>query len=134
MDPMAPNADPGLLARARRVATEFSSNSPSESNYFVSTPLPIPAGTCLNWRSGVRCFVPIGRTAERWRSIFEHAGTHGGVAHRCLHPHNLVTGVRQAELLEAVLAEASRRVESGSLRAITQLEYRREILDPVSAG
>ena len=131
---MAPNADSGLLARARRVATELSSNSPSESNSLVSTLLPMPAGRCLNWRSGVRCFVPFGRTAERWRSIFEHAGTHGGVAHLYLHPHNLVTGARKAELLEDVLAEASRRVESGSLRAITQIEYCREILDPVSAG
>lgn len=79
----------------------------------------ISAGRFLNWRSGPRRIVPSRTTFLRWRNICRHAAKSGGCAHLWFHPHNLITGHRQYELVSEVFAEAGRFVQRRELRSLT---------------
>ena len=79
----------------------------------------VSPGRLVNWRSGPRRVVPFPVTLRRWRGIMSHAAASGGCAHLWFHPHNLVTGHRQRELVGAILASAGGFVRRGELRSLT---------------
>jgi hypothetical protein len=93
------------LFKVARLASEFNVMCRSDHRPTPGASEVIPGGRPLNWRSGLRQYVPIHVTAVRWRSIVNHALSHHGLVHLYLHPHNLVTGEQQIELLDRVLAE-----------------------------
>lgn len=79
----------------------------------------ISPGRFLNWRAGARRVVPARITALRWRNICKHAVESGGCAHLWFHPHNVVTGHQQRELVSDVLTIAGEFVRRNELRTIT---------------
>lgn len=87
----------------------------------------IPGGELLNWRCGPKRFIPASLTRLRWRAILEDAAEHDRCALLWLHPHNLITGHRQLELLNSVLADTAQLVRQGRLRNETQLQYVRRL-------
>jgi len=102
-----------LSERVQALVGEFRTNM--ESDPLVAGENWVSAGQFLNWRSGVRRLVPSAITVSRWRSILTHAVETGGCAHVWFHPHNLVTGHRQRELVTEVLSCAGEFVRSGDL-------------------
>lgn len=106
------------LSKAARVASEFNRFSRSEPTPPAEQCHLIPGGQPLNWRSGIRAKVPKVATVKRWESITRHALTCGGVVHLYLHPHNLITGHQQVELLDLVLGVFA-RARSQGLESIT---------------
>lgn len=91
-------------------------------------PVQIPGETFLTWRYGARRMIPAALVLARWRSILNDAVAKDGVAHVWLHPHNLITGKAQDDLLDAVLREIRIRVTSGDLTVKTQLEFAEDLL------
>ena len=77
----------------------------------------------MNWRCGLRRIIPPAITVRRWRSMLLDAERRGGVAHLWLHPHNLITGHRQMELLEDMLDVLNVMVKQERIRVMTQREY-----------
>jgi hypothetical protein len=65
-------------------------------------------------------------TVARFEHLLDHAEASGGVAHMWLHPHNLITGKQQLELLNRVLKSVSIRQKRGSLSVLTMGEYCRQ--------
>ncbi|NCX36114.1 MAG: hypothetical protein EBX19_05755 [Actinobacteria bacterium] len=102
-----------LSERLQALAGEFRTNV--ESDPVVAGENWVSAGQFLNWRSGVRRLVPSAITVSRWRSILTHAVETSGCAHVWFHPHNLVTGHRQRELVTEVLSCAGELVRRGDL-------------------
>jgi hypothetical protein len=106
----------------------------NELNIFLKSDLPtqptvpsrVPSGHFLNWRSGPRLVVPPMVTVARFEHLLDHAEASGGVAHMWLHPHNLITGKQQLELLNRVLKSVSIRQKRGSLSVLTMGEYCRQ--------
>jgi len=85
----------------------------------------IPAGVFLNWRSGARRLIPQQVTIERWRNILEHAKENDQVAHIWFHPHNLITGHRQCELVTELLTVSGEFVRRGTLQSSTFKDVQR---------
>lgn len=85
-------------------------------------PLRIPSGHLLNWRRSARRLVPPRVTMMRVDSLLSTARARGGVAHVWFHPHNLVTGRGQFELVEQMLGSVARHRAEG-LRVMTMGEY-----------
>ena len=114
----------------RRVLSEFNLWAESQPDADVSSPpVAIPGGTLMNWRHGVRRSVPLRVTQRRWHSILTHAAAAPNrVAHLWLHPHNLITGHRQLELLDRLLKETAEFISGGDLCCQTQADYARQRL------
>lgn len=85
--------------------------------------VPIPAGHFLNWRHGLRRFIPKSVTVSRWKSILNDAASTDSVAHLWLHPHNLISAPSTADTLQAVLAYAAKLRNAGLINIQTQHEY-----------
>ena len=111
-----------LVGRASSLVSEFNifaqSDDPPPSNNTVS------AGRFLNWRSGPRRLVPTRITVRRWKSILNDAVAHNRCAHLWFHPHNLITGTAQRELVANVLELAGASVKTGDLNSTTFSEIR----------
>ncbi len=111
-----------FVGRALSLVSEFNifsqSDEPPSNNNTVS------AGRFLNWRSGPRRLVSARVTVQRWKSILQHATKNDGCAHLWFHPHNLVTGRAQRELVTNVLELAGASVRSGDLHSATFSEVR----------
>ncbi len=88
-----------------------------------ASPVEIPAGYFINWKSGIRNLIPVIASRMRIRSIFEKAGTNGGVIHFWSHPENIASAPATLEIMEIVLSEAARAREKGLLQIVTQKEY-----------
>lgn len=87
----------------------------------------IPPGHFFNWRFGARRLVRPAVTVSRWRNQLERCAREGGVVHLWLHPHNLITGPKTAEVLDKVLADVARLRDAGRIKVLTQQDYcRRE--------
>jgi hypothetical protein len=83
----------------------------------------IPGGYFLNWRAGLRKWVPQAVTLRRWRSILNDAVTADRVALLYLHPHNLISGPGTLELFCGVLQIASKLRDLKGLTILTQADY-----------
>jgi hypothetical protein len=84
----------------------------------------VSAGRFLNWRSGPRRLVPTRMTVRRWKSILNDAVAHNRCAHLWFHPHNLITGTAQRELVTNILELAGASVKRGDLNSTTFTEIR----------
>lgn len=88
----------------------------------------IPGGDMLQWRCSWRRILPRAIAVSRWRSTLRHAAKTGGCAHLWLHPHNLITGHKQLDLLDIHLSDAAAFVRDGQLVNRTQREYSKYVL------
>jgi hypothetical protein len=111
-----------LAGRALSLVSEF--NIFSQSDEPPLNDNTVSAGRFLNWRSGPRRLVPARVTVQRWKSILRHATKNDGCAHLWFHPHNLITGTAQRELVTNVLELAGASVRSGDLHSATFSEVR----------
>lgn len=83
----------------------------------------IPAGFILNWRFGIRKFIPFSLTCKCWKQLLHNALVHKRVLHLWTHPHNFVSGDRMFELLERILPSISQAQKAGKIINYTQAEY-----------
>ena len=119
----------GRVGRALSLAEEFNIwAAPQRPAAPIEGLVPIPSGRFLNWRFGLRAWVPASATLARWRHQLHSAAHSGSVVHLWLHPHNLITGPGTAALLEQVLAEAAKLRDRGKIRVVTQRDYCRQQL------
>lgn len=116
--PFAPRL--GRVGSLLREIAVWEKSAPPSSN--LAGPIEIPGDFFLNWRAGGRLLVPPRLTLIRWRHILTHAARTGGLAHLWLHPHNLITGRNQVELLDACCAEIARFTRNGDLLVRTQTQ------------
>lgn len=94
------------------------------------TPVIIPAGRFLNWRTGKRRLIPPSLTVQNWQALIEHAVRTGGVAHIWTHPHNFLTGDdAMFPVFDAILEYAAERVRRGELVNLTKRSYVRSLID-----
>ena len=114
---------PGVFDRVRGLVREANIWGKGQAPAAEGDPIVIPSGFFLNWRAGVREWVPLNVTVSRWRSMLEDAVRNHGVVHLWTHPHNFVTGSNQFELLDSILREVRKHVDSGELVNMTQQEY-----------
>ncbi len=82
----------------------------------------IPGGFFINWRFGLRKYIPVWLTILRFRSALKHACKTNGIVHIFAHPHNLATGHNQKELLERMFIEVNNFKKNQSLIVCTQEE------------
>ncbi|MFL6721076.1 MAG: hypothetical protein ACJ8FT_04625 [Sphingomonas sp.] len=121
---------PGSLGRALSLAEEVNVWAPPQKAAPATDGMvAIPSGRFLNWRFGLRSWVPASTTVARWRHQLRSAADNGGVVHLWLHPHNLITGPGTESLLEAVVKEVAAMREAGRVRVLTQRDYCREMTD-----
>lgn len=92
-----------------------------------TTPVIIPPGRFLNWRSGTRKKIPIGITVKRWENMLEDAIKNDGILHLWSHPHNFITGDNMFTLLEEILKMVAQAQKRGEIRSTTQRDYCLEI-------
>jgi len=96
----------------------------SQSFTTTATPMSIPGGQLMNWRKGFRRLIPERLSVLRWRSILRHARMHPKrVAHLWFHPHNLITGANQLDLLETLLDEITALRNCSELEVVTQVDF-----------
>jgi hypothetical protein len=106
----------GLIYRIGSLLREFNVRTASE---ILMDGQAVPAGHFVNWRSGARLVVPPSVTLLRWKQILKHAARTGRCAHLWFHPHNLITGRQQEELVAEILKAASSYVCRGDLSSKT---------------
>lgn len=96
----------------------------------AGAPVAIPGEHFMNWRRGLRGLIPAAYTARAWARVLDDATHHGGVAHLWFHPHNLITGRRQPELLELMMIAARKALDANPDRLVnvTQREYCRLLM------
>ncbi len=123
-------AELGMIGyRAKRSGTKFSRIA-DEFNLFerserptISAPVAaIPAGYFINWRAGVRRFIPPAVSRARARRLIDHAIATDGVVHYWTHPENIVTAPATMANFLSVCDEAVRGRDLG-LRIVTQEQY-----------
>ncbi len=115
----------GAKGRAFNLLREFYPFAKSQPLIPISNGdvVRIPGDFFLNWRSGLRKFVPKSLTLFRLKSALNDAIKNNGVVHLWLHPHNLITGNEQKELFEECTLLIRKYVDSGSIVVKTQSEY-----------
>lgn len=101
------------VARTRSLLSELNTRTISEPESMVEN--RIAGGRFVNWRCGPRRMIPAQVTHTRWQNILEHAGSTGGCAHLWFHPHNLITGHRQWDVVDGILGVAGRLVREERL-------------------
>lgn len=96
----------------------------------MGIPVAVPGDHFMNWRSGIRRVIPPAVTVHGWRTALAHAARTGGVAHLWFHPHNLTTGFRQIQLMDALFRVAREAIDAsgGELQNMTQVEYAAAVL------
>ena len=85
------------------------------------SPIELPPGVFINWRSGLRRVVPPLVTRMRARKLLSHAAQFNQVAHFWLHPENIASAPSTFENLEAVVAEIVDFRDRGLIEIRTQL-------------
>ena len=93
-----------ILRRIYSLFREFIPFSLSEQLGNHGKAVIIPGSFFVNWRRGVRRYVPIWLTVLRFRVALSHACLRDGIVHIWLHPHNIATGVDQMVLLRKMFA------------------------------
>lgn len=102
-----------FIARVRSLLSEYNVCASAEGLPIVAE--RVAGGRFLNWRRGARRMVPAQLTLSRWQQILEKASAGGRCAHMWFHPHNLITGYKQWDLVERVLGAAGKYVQDGRL-------------------
>lgn len=109
----------GVAGRALNVLEEFRPAS-AEPVPVPGDPVALPAGVPINWRSGPRRVVPRSVSRRRMAAMLDDAVRTDGVAHLWIHPHNLLTGTHQRELLDDLCADIAVRRDRHGLVVLTQ--------------
>lgn len=109
-----------MTKRIYALLKEFIPFSRSEELTTYKNKLVIPGDFFINWRSGLRRFVPIWLTVFRFRMALNHACKNNGIVHIWLHPHNLLSGKKQIELLHRLLTLAENYRKKNLLKVLTQ--------------
>jgi len=113
----------GPFVKVNNILREFNLAQKCQIHPNSKPLITIPSGYFLNWRNGLRSVVPIAITIKRWKNIIDDAIKNNGVAHLWLHPHNLIDGKFQAEMLDEILRYVSIKLNSGALINHTQYDY-----------
>jgi len=108
-----------ITKRVYSLLKEFIPFSRSEELTTYKNKLVIPGDFFINWRSGLRRFVPIWLTVFRFRMALNHAYKNNGIVHIWLHPHNLLSGKKQIELLHRLLTLAEKYRKNNLLEVLT---------------
>ena len=74
----------------------------------------------INWRNGGRKIIPVGVSYRRAKKVIDDAIATGGVVNFWLHPHNLITGDRQFDLLRMIVEYVSKLDKEGMIESCTQ--------------
>lgn len=117
----------GTVARARNVVDEFTP-AVSEPVPQRADPVALPAGLPINWRAGPRRVVPASQSRRRMAAMLDDAVRRDGVAHLWIHPHNLLTGIGQLDLLESLVADIVTRRQRDGLEVLTQRDLAARVL------
>jgi peptidoglycan/xylan/chitin deacetylase (PgdA/CDA1 family) len=120
--------------RSKILQDECNIRKQSDVHSVVANPIAIPAGTFLNWRHGPRRAIPKSITMRRWTNVLKHAVATGGVAHLWMHPHNLITAKGQVEFFEDAISRVAKFRNSGLIKAMTQSDYCKEIVQQSQFG
>jgi len=113
----------GRLGKIQNLAREINILTQAQPHAGKAPLIEIPPGHFFNWRRGVRRRVPPGLTLLRWKHIVADAIRKGTVCHLWLHPHNLLDGQLESEVLESVLAHVGQRIRAGDIHVATQRAY-----------
>lgn len=105
-----------------RIADEFNLLERSEHRTKAGQMTVIPAGYFINWRAGVRRYIPPAVSRLRARRLIDHAIATDGVVHYWTHPENIVTAPATMENFIAICDEAIRGREQG-MSIVTQEQY-----------
>jgi len=89
----------------------------------TSVPIKIPGGAFINWRNGLRRFIPPFVSLLKYKSMIGNARLQGGVAHFWLHPHNLITSPSTKKLFRNLCAEVAVQREISTLLVKRQDDY-----------
>jgi len=104
----------------------------------TATPQPIPTAHFVNWRHGLRALVPKAHVVARFCRLIDDAVARGGIAHFYLHPHNLIDGGDQLEMLDGILAHYAACHRRGEIACMTQQQFCEQLraanLDREDAG
>ena len=83
----------------------------------------IPAGRFLNFKAGLRRFVPTAVTVRRGANMLDRAARNGGIVHYWLHPENLAAAPDTIDALEGIVRHAAKLRDNGKCEIMTQLDY-----------
>lgn len=110
-------------SRAHSLLYEFDLGVPSQPlpDTADTSPVELPSGVFVNWRSGPRKLVPPAVTRRRARNLLDDAARTGGVAHFWLHPENIASAPATFANLEGIVAEIVGFRDAGQIRVATQL-------------
>jgi hypothetical protein len=115
------------VVRIKNLISEFNIWRQAQPCLDIDTIIAIPAGLCLNWRYGIRRYIPKAVTLKMWRHIIDNAIQNDSVIHLYTHPHNFVTGDQMFELLDNILASVYSAQKKNKLINVTQREYAESI-------
>ena len=120
----------GVDSRLFNLLYEFYPFTPSQPLIDCAQPgmIAIPGDFFLNWRHGLRRYVPANLTVYRFRHALRHAARNNGVVHLWFHPHNLLTGSRQQALFERCVKALGEEADAGAIIVKTQAEFVSPIL------
>jgi hypothetical protein len=112
-----------FATRAQSLLSEFDLGTVSQPmpEPAAGSPLELPSGIYVNWRSGPRRLVPTAVTRRRARNLLTHAARTGNVAHFWLHPENIASAPDTLVNLEAIVGEIVRLRDAGLIRVATQI-------------
>ncbi len=102
---------------------EFNLFPKSQHPQFFNHIAAIPGGFFLNWRSGLRRFIPIWYSVKRFENLLEDAIKNNGTINLWSHPHNFLTGHNQIQLFERCLDKLAKKIQLGEMEALTQANY-----------
>ncbi len=120
----------GVDSRLFNLLHEFYPFTPSQRLIHCAQPgmVAIPGDFFLNWRNGLRRYVPVDLTVYRFRHALRHAARENGIVHLWFHPHNLLTGSGQNALFEGCVDALSEEAGAGAIIVKTQAEFVASIL------
>lgn len=112
-----------LFSRLKALISEFNLYPKSQYYNFYKTYTVIPGGFFLNWRNGLRKFIPVSLSVIRFKNALNHASKNNGTINLWSHPHNFITGKNQFKLFKKCLDVLKEQVTSGKIEVITQEDY-----------
>ncbi len=116
-----------LFSRLKALISELNLYPKSQHYNFYEAYTAIPGGFFLNWRSGLRRFIPISLSVMRFKNALNHASKNNGTINLWSHPHNFITGKKQFQLFKKCLDVLKEQVDSKKIEILTQEDYFLEI-------
>lgn len=88
-----------------------------------SDPFRIPGGTFINWRHGIRKYIPLSVSLFKYKSMINDSRVKKGLAHFWLHPHNFITSPSTKDLFRKLCEEVSRQTKESKLVVKKQNDF-----------